>query len=60
MDAQKLQDPEKVSTILVKNLNKVVNILLMICMKPKDAIKLGTVPLDNTSRRNHTTRGWIV
>ena len=53
MDAQELQDPEKVSTIWVKNLNKTVNkmnntVSSMIGMKPKDAIKLGTVPLDNT------------
>ena len=62
MDAQELQDPEKVSTIWVKNLNKTLNkmkntVSSMIGMKPKDAIKLDTVPLDNTSRRNHTTRG---
>ena len=53
MDAQELQDPEKLSTIWVKNLNKIVNKMnntksLMIGMKPKDAIKLGTVPLDKT------------
>ena len=50
MDGQELQDPEKVSTIWVKNLNKIVNKMnntksLMIDMKPKDAIKLDTVPL---------------
>ena len=50
MNAQELQDPEKVSTIWVKNLNKIVNkmnntISSVIDMKPKDAIKLGTVPL---------------
>ena len=53
MDAQELQDPEKVSTIWVKNLNKTVNkmnntVSSMIGMKPKDAIKLDTVPLDKT------------
>ena len=53
MDAQELQDPEKVSTIWVKNLNKIVNKMnntksSMIGMKPKDAIKLDTVPLDKT------------
>ena len=53
MDAQELQDPEKVSAIWVKNLNKIVNKMnntksLMIDMKPKDAIKLNTVPLDKT------------
>ena len=42
MDAQELQDPEKASTICVKNLNKIVNkinntVSLMIGMKPKDA-----------------------
>ena len=51
MDAQELQDPKKVSTIWGKNLNKIVNkmnniISLMIGMKPKDAIKLDTAPLD--------------
>ena len=53
MDAQELQDPEKVSTILVKILQKVANkmnnaVSLMIGMKPKDTIKLDTVPLDKT------------
>ena len=51
MDAQELQDPEKFSTILVKNLNKTMNKLnnrksSMVGMKPKDAIKLDVVPLD--------------
>ena len=51
MDAQELQDPEKLSTIWVKNLNKIVNkmnntVSLMIGMKPKDPIKLDIVPLD--------------
>ena len=51
MDTQELQDPEKVSTIWVKNLNKIVNkmnniVSSMIRMKPKDAIKLDTVLLD--------------
>ena len=53
MDAQELQDREKVSTIWVKNLNKIVNKMnhtksSMIDMKPKDAIKLDTAPLDKT------------
>ena len=53
MDAQELQDPEKVSMIWVKNLKKIANkmnntISSMIDMKPKDAIKLDTVPLDKT------------
>ena len=52
-DAQKLQDPEKVSTIWVKNLNKTVNKMnntesSMTGMKPKDAIKLDAVPLSKT------------
>ena len=52
MDAQEVQDPQKVSTIYVKNLNKIVNKMnntksSMIGMKPEDAIKLDTVPLDN-------------
>ena len=51
MDAQELEDPEKVFTIWVKNLNKVVNkmnntVSLMIGMKPNDAVKLDSVPLD--------------
>ena len=51
MDAQELEDPEKVSTILVKNLNSIVNKMnntksSMMDMKPKDAIKLDTVKLD--------------
>ena len=53
MDAQELQDPEKVSRIWVKNQNKIVNkmnntVSLMIGIKPKDAIKVDTVPLDKT------------
>ena len=51
VDAQELQDPEKVFTIWVKNLDKAVNkmnntVSSMIGMKPKDAIKLDTVPPD--------------
>ena len=51
MDAQELQDPENVSTIWVKNMNKVVNKMIstvssMNGMKPKDAIEIDTVPLD--------------
>ena len=51
MDAQELQGPEKVSTIWVKNLDKTVNkmnntVSLKIGVKPKDAIKLDTVPLN--------------
>ena len=46
-----LQDPEKVSAIWFKTLDKIVKkmnntVLLMIGMKPKDAIKLDNVPLD--------------
>ena len=51
MHAQELQDPETVSRIWVKNLFKIVNkmnntVSSMIDMKPKDAIKLDTIPLD--------------
>ena len=51
MDAQELQDPEKVSRIWVKISNKIVDKMnnaksSMIGMKPKDAVKLDTVPLD--------------
>ena len=46
MSAQEHQDPEKVSTIWVENLNKIVNKMnIMMDIKPKDAIKLDTVPL---------------
>ena len=43
MDAQELQDPEKVSTIWVKDFNEAVNkinntVSSMTGMKPKDAI----------------------
>ena len=53
MDSEELQDPEKLSTIWVKNLNKALNkmnntVSSMIDMKPKDAIKLNTVPLDKS------------
>ena len=51
MDAQELQAQEKVSTICVKNLSKIVNkmnntVSSMIDMKPKDAIKLDKILLD--------------
>ena len=61
MDAHELQDPEKLSTIWVRNLNKTVNkmnntLSSMIGMRPKHATKLDTVPLDQKiSRRNRTT-----
>ena len=53
MDAQELQDSEKLSTIWVKNLNKIVNkmnntISSMIGMKSKDTIKLYIVPFNKT------------
>ena len=53
MHAEELQDQEKVSTIWVKNMNKIVNKMnntksLMIGMKPKNTIKLDTIPLDKT------------
>ena len=53
MDAQELQDPEKVSRIWVKILNKIVNKMnntesSMTDMKSKDAIELDTVPLNKT------------
>ena len=51
MDAQELQDLEKVSTTWIKNLNKIVNkmnntVSSMIGINPKNVIKLDTVPLD--------------
>ena len=53
MDTQELQDPEKLSTIWVKNLNKIVKkmnntLSSMTGMKPNDAIKLDTVRLNKT------------
>ena len=53
MDAQELQNPKKVSTIWVKNVDPAVKRmnnrkLSMIGMKPKDAIKLDTIPLNKT------------
>ena len=53
MDAQELQNPKKLLTIWFKNLDKNMNkmnnkISSMVGTKPKDAIKLGTVPLDKT------------
>ena len=51
MHAQELQKPKKVSKIWVKNLDPTVKrlnntISSTIDMKPKDAIKLDTVPLN--------------
>ena len=51
MDAQELQEPEKVSTIWATNLNSIVNRMnntksLTIDMKPKDRIKLDIALLD--------------
>ena len=51
MYAQELRDPEKVSAIWVKNLNKIVDkmnntVSSMIGIEPKNAIKLDNVPLD--------------
>ena len=56
MDPQELQDPEKVSTIWVKNLNKTLNKMnntksSMTDMKPKDVIKLDTAPLDKNIQK---------
>ena len=51
MDTQEFQDPEEVFTIWITNLNKIMNkmnntVSLMIGIKPRNAIKLDTVPLD--------------
>ena len=53
MDAQEVQNPEKISNIWVNNLNKIVNkmnntVSSMIGKKPRDAIKLDAIPLDKT------------
>ena len=53
MDTEELQDLEKVLIIWVKNLNKMVKKMnntksLIVDTKPKDAVKLDTVPLDKT------------
>ena len=62
MDAQELQDPEKVSKKLKKAVNKMNNtVSSMTGMKPRDTIKLDIVPLEKKiSRRSRTTRRWIV
>ena len=51
IDAEELQDPKKVLKIWVNNVDPSVKRLnntlsLMIGMKPKDAVKLDTLPLD--------------
>ena len=56
MDAQELQGPKKVSKIWVKNVDAAVKrvnntVLLVIGMKPKDAIKLDTVPRDKNVQK---------
>ena len=53
MDAQELRVPVKISTIWVKNSNKIVNKMnntksSMFDMNPKDVISLDAVPLDKT------------
>ena len=53
MDAQKLQDPENVSVIWVKNIGSIINKMnntksLIISMTSRDEIKLGSVRLDKT------------
>ena len=58
-----LQDPEKVSTIWIKKLNKIVNEMKntkssMINMRPKDAIKLDSVPLDK--KYSEEIRRWPI
>ena len=55
IDAQELQDPEKVSTIWAKIVNKIVNKMnntesLMTGRKHKDVIKLDTVAEDGLNR----------
>ena len=66
VDAPELQNPKKVSKILVKNLDPAIKRLnntvsSMIGMMPKDVIKLDNVLLDKKiSRRNCTTRRWII
>lgn len=55
MDAQELQDLQKVSGIWIKNLNSIVSNMnniesSMIAMKPTDAIKLGVAKLDELEK----------
>ena len=64
MDAQELQGPEKVSRVSVKYFYKIVNkmnntVSSMTGMKPKNAIKLDTVPLDK-KYPEEISQGWIV
>ena len=66
MDTQELQDPKKVSAILFKNLNSIVNNikktkLLMIAMKPKDAVKIDIVKINKSEthpKGKHVTGKW--
>ena len=66
MDAQELQNPKNVSTIWVKNVDPAVKrlnntVLSMIGMKPKDAIKQDTVPLDKKyPEETVLTNRWII
>ena len=66
MDAQELQDLEKVLTIWVKNLNKTVNkmnntLWSTTGIKPKDCIYTRHHSTrQNISRRNRNTQGWII
>ena len=66
MDAQELQNPKNVSTIWVKNVDPAVKrlnntVLSMIGMKPKDAIKRDTVPLDKKYAEETVLRNrWIM
>ena len=58
MDAQELEDPEKISTTWVQQLYHTVDILnnektAMIGMKPKNAIKLKHVNLVNRKKNTH-------
>ena len=65
MDAQKIQEPEKVSRIWVKVLNKIVNkmnntVSSIIGMKPKDAIKLDAVLLDKKYLEENVLPGDVL
>ena len=68
MDVQEIQDPEKVLAIWVKNLNSIVNKMdntksLIIGMKPKDAVKLDIVKLEESetyTEKKYASKRWFI
>ena len=68
MDVQEIQDPKKVFAIWVKNLNSIVNKMdntksLIIGMKPKDAVKLDIVKLEESetyTEKKYASKRWFI